>query len=121
MKTRSKKDIETTANNNRVENIKDFVYLGSKINGDSTIDVQYRITKALANFAKLRNIWKSSNIKTQTKIRIFKTNIIGVFLYGSKSRKLTNTIKQKLYTFQSRCFLMIFKIFWPIMFSNEEM
>lgn len=56
MKTRSKKDSETTANNNRVENIKDFVYLGSKINGDSTIDVQYRITKALANFAKLRNI-----------------------------------------------------------------
>lgn len=76
MKTRSKKDSETTANNNRVENIKDFVYLGSKINGDSTIDVEYRVTKALANFAKLRNIWKSSNIKTQTKIRIFKTNII---------------------------------------------
>lgn len=73
MKTRSKKDSETTANNNRVENIKVFVYLGSKINGVSTIDVQYRITKALANFAKLR---KSSNIKTQTKIRIFKANII---------------------------------------------
>lgn len=31
MKTRSKKDSETTANNNRVENIKDFVYLGSKL------------------------------------------------------------------------------------------
>lgn len=27
MKTRSKKDSETTANNNRVENIKDFVRL----------------------------------------------------------------------------------------------
>lgn len=52
MKTRSKKDSETTANNNRVENIKDFVYLGSKINGDSTIDVEYRVTKSPCQLCK---------------------------------------------------------------------
>lgn len=70
MKINPKKDIKVAANNR----IEDFVYLDSKItaNEDSTIDVQYRITKARANFANLQNSWKSSNIRTQTKIRIFK-------------------------------------------------
>lgn len=80
-----------------------FVYLGSKItsNGDSTIDVQYRITKARANFGNLPNILKSSNLRTQTKFRIFKSNIIGVLLYGSKAWKVINTIIHKLDTFQT--------------------
>lgn len=58
MKNNSKKDSEVTANNNRIEDDNDFVYLGSKItaNGDSTMDLQYRITKACAYFANLRNI-----------------------------------------------------------------
>lgn len=47
MKINPKKDIKVAANNR----IEDFVYLDSKItaNEDSTIDVQYRVTKARAN------------------------------------------------------------------------
>lgn len=72
---------QVTANNNRIEDVNDFVYFGSNItaNGDSTIDVKYRITKARADFRNLRNIWKSSSIRTQTKIRILKTNTIAFF------------------------------------------
>lgn len=72
MKIDLKIDIKVTANSNIIEVVNAFIYLGSKIksNGDSIIDVQYRITKARANFAYLRN-WKSSNIRTQTKTRIF--------------------------------------------------
>lgn len=58
MKINFKRDSEVTANSNIIEVVNAFVYLGSKItsNGDSTIDVQYRITKARANFANLPNI-----------------------------------------------------------------
>lgn len=81
MKINSKKDSKGTANNNRTEEVNDFVYHGSKItaNGDSTVDVRYRITKARANFANLWNIWKSSNIRIQTKISIFKTHIMHIY------------------------------------------
>lgn len=78
MKIYSKKDIEVTAYNNKIEEVNDsmisYTLQQDHSNGDSTIDVQCRITKA-----NLRNIWKSSNM------RIFKTNLIGVFLYGSES------------------------------------
>ncbi|XP_061188078.1 uncharacterized protein LOC133196164 [Saccostrea echinata] len=70
-------------------------------NGDTTKDAENRIAKARATFANLQNIWKSSNsiIRTKTKIRIFKTNIIGV-LKRSDSWKVTNNITQKLDIFQ---------------------
>ncbi|XP_061188795.1 uncharacterized protein LOC133196968 [Saccostrea echinata] len=90
-------------------------------NGDSTLDVENRIAKARTTFANLRNIWKSSTIRTKTKIKIFKTNVIGVFLYGSESWKVTNNITQKLDTFQTRCLRRILKIFWPNKISNEEL
>lgn len=71
-------------------------------NGDSTTDVQYKTTKAHANFANLRNIWKSFNIRTKTKIRIFKTNRVLALSPGRWQ------IAPKLNTFRR-----VLKIFWP--------
>ena len=120
MKINAKENSQVTANNNKIEEVDEFTYLGSKItaNGNSTKDVQFRITKARASFT---NIWKSSYIGTQTKIRIFKTTVIGVLLYGSESWKVTNTITQKLDTFQTRCLRRILKIIWLNKISNEEL
>ncbi|XP_061191532.1 uncharacterized protein LOC133199675 [Saccostrea echinata] len=123
MKINTKIEKEVTANNNRIEEVDNFIYLGSKItaNGDSTLDVENRNAKARTAFANLGNIWKSSTIRTKTKIKIFKTNVIGVLLYGSESWKVTNNITQKLDTFQTRCLRRILKIFWLNKISNEEL
>jgi hypothetical protein len=51
----------------------------------------------------------------------YKTNVIGVLLYGSESWKVTNTTTQKLDTSQTRCPHRILKIFWPNKISNEEL
>lgn len=74
MKINSKKDDKATANNNRIENVNDLTYIDSKITMETTMDVKCRMTKARANVTNLRNIWKSPNTCTQTKVRIFKTN-----------------------------------------------
>ena len=123
MRINTKIDKEVTANNNSIEEVDNFTYLGSKItaNGDSTMDVENRISKARAIFANLRNIWKSSIIRSKTKLRIFKTNVIGFLLYGSESWKVTKNISQKLDTFQTRCLRRILKIFWPNKITNEEL
>ena len=40
-----------------------------------------RLGKARTAFSKLRNIWKSSQLKLKTKLKIFKSNVIAVLLY----------------------------------------
>ena len=123
MKLNSKTNAELKINNNTIEEVPEFTYLGSKItsDGDSTSDVESRLSKARSAFASLRNIWKSTVISTKTKIRIFKSNIIGVLLYGSESWKVTKNIITKLDVIQTKCLRRILKIFWPNTIRNKDL
>ncbi|XP_048759469.1 uncharacterized protein LOC125669065 [Ostrea edulis] len=123
MKVNNKTEREVNIGNNVVEEVSEFVYLGSKItaDGDSTSDVESRIAKARAAFASLGNIWKSTAISIKTKIRIFKSNIIGVLLYGVESWKVTKSIVLRLDVFQTKCLRRILKVFWPNTISNKDL
>jgi len=54
----------------RLEEVDSFPYLGSVIDkeGGTDVDVGARIDKARAAFNMLRNIWKSKEIMTETKL-----------------------------------------------------
>ena len=108
---------------NIIEVVEEFVYLGSKISsdGNSEVDVQARIAKATGAYAALHNIWKSSKTSKKTKIRLFKSSVLSVLLYGSESWKVTTAVTSKLDTFQTRCLRRILKIYWPNTISNEEL
>ncbi|XP_056015927.1 uncharacterized protein LOC130053203 [Ostrea edulis] len=114
---------QVTIGNNVAEEVSEFVYLGSTItaDGDSTSDVESTIAKARADFASLRNIWKSAAISIKTKIRIFKSNIIGVLLYGAESWKVTKGVVHRLDVFQTKCLRRILKVFWPNTISNKDL
>ncbi|VDP46754.1 unnamed protein product [Schistosoma margrebowiei] len=60
-----------TIDGEALEDVKTFTYLGSIIDehGGSDADVKARIGKARAAYLQLRNIWKSKQLSTNTKIR----------------------------------------------------
>ncbi|VDO92586.1 unnamed protein product [Schistosoma margrebowiei] len=68
-----------------LEDVKPFTYLGSIIDGQGGSDagVKARTGKARTAYLKLRNIWNSKQLLTNTKVRIFNTNVKTVLLYGS--------------------------------------
>ena len=65
-----------------IEEMQEFIYLGNKItaDGNSENDVLAHIAKARGAFASLKNIWKSSKIGINIKLRIFKSNVLGVLI-----------------------------------------
>ncbi|VDO67205.1 unnamed protein product [Schistosoma margrebowiei] len=65
-----------------LENVKTFTYLGSIIDehGGSDADVKARIGKASAVYSQLKDIWDSKQLSTNTKVRIFNTNVKTVLL-----------------------------------------
>ena len=69
-----------------LEQVKEFVYLGGLISqdGSCTADVKRRIGLASAVFGKLNRLWKSKNIATSTKVKMYETLVIPVFMYGSE-------------------------------------
>ena len=56
----------------------------------------HRLSKVRGAFAELRNIWKSSKIATETKLRIFKRNVLGIHLYGAEAWKVSQSIYHKI-------------------------
>ena len=69
----------------------------------------------------LKTMWRSSKISTKTKFRIFKSNVLGVLLYGAETWKVTQAICHQLDVFQTRCLRKILRIFWPRTISNKEL
>ena len=124
MKINARSDQQVTPiDNKNIEQVQEFVYLGSKIttDGNSDMDVLHRLSKARGACAVLRNIWRSSRTGTKTKLKIFKSNVLGVFLYGAEYWKVSQSVLHKIDVFQTRCLWRILKIFWPRTISNEEL
>ena len=100
-----------------------FCYLGSKITGDggADADVKSRIGKARASFEMLRKIWYSTQISKNLKLRIFKSNVLSVLLYGCETWKITENITSSIQVFVNKCLRRIHIIRWPDTITNEEL
>ena len=72
-----------------------------------------RLAKEIIAFRTLRNFRRNGNISQNTKLRIFKTNVLSALFYGSESWKITEVVLNKLEVFQRKCLRSILIIFWP--------
>ena len=88
--------------------------------GVSDEDIKSRLGKARAAFSKLRNMWKSSQLKLKTKLKIFKSNVIAVLLYSCETWCMAERDATKLDVFLHKSPRRLMKIYWPIKISNEE-
>ena len=98
-----------------VEDVEEFVYLGTTVTkeGGGTEDIKKRLSKARGAFFNLKKIWNTRSIGRNTKIKLFKTLVRPVLLYGCEAWKLTVAEAKKLDRFQFTCLRRILRIWWP--------
>ena len=89
-----------------------FEYVSEKKNGDTEEDVKTRIQKARVAFIMLRNIWRAKQIKLNTKLRIFNSNVKAVLLYGSETWRSTQKTLKRIQTFINKCLRRILCLKW---------
>ena len=106
-----------------LEEVDDFTYLGSVISSDNGAkkDIESRLSKARATFARLRNIWKSKQFSRTTKLKIYNSNVKSVLLYGSESWRVNQRDMGKIEAFHNGCLRRILNIFWPNKISNSQL
>ena len=90
-----------------LEDVQDFAYVGSKIitDGDSAKGVMARIRKASQPFAMLKPIWKSKQLRWETNLELYNSNILSVLLFGSEYWKRTAVLAYKLDTFKKQVYM----------------
>ncbi|VDP26623.1 unnamed protein product [Schistosoma curassoni] len=81
--------------NHNLEDMKSFTYVSSMIgeHGESDTDVNARIGKERTVYLQLKNIWNSKQLSTNTKVRIFNTNVKTLLLStGSETWRTTKSV-----------------------------
>ena len=106
-----------------LEEVESFTYLGSIVDkqGGTDADVRIRIHKARTAFILLKDIWTARDLSTNTKIRLFNTNVKSVLLYGAETWRTTANTTKKIQTFINLCLRRIIQIRWPDTISNKDL
>ncbi|VDP36686.1 unnamed protein product [Schistosoma margrebowiei] len=112
-----------TLHGEALKDVKSFTHLGSIIDehGGSDAYVNARIGKARAEYLQLKNIWNSKHLSTNTKVRIFNTNVKTVLLYGAETWRTTKAMIQKIQVFINSYLRKILRIRWPDAISNNQL
>lgn len=104
------------------EQVTNFTYLGSVMSSDGTIDKELgtRVGKAYSAFSSLCRIWYNRNIRTCTKIRIYRAAVLTVLLYGCEAWTTTQAQGRRVEAFHQRCLRRILRIQWYKRVTNRE-
>ena len=93
-------------NNQNLEEVESFTYLGSSIDksGKASTEVVTRIEKGGRAYQMWRKkVFRSANLTKVTKMRVFRTMVMSILLYGAETWTITQRDVRKLRTFHMKC------------------
>ena len=108
-------------NNNILEQVTTFPYLGSLITSDTgcSKDIRSRLAKGSSIAKTLKNIWQNHGIGTPTKIRLLKALVWPVATYGCESWTLNKDDETRINAFEMRCLRQVLRVSWTAKKTNE--
>lgn len=90
-----------------LQQVEEFKYLGSIIRSRSiaaSTDISHRLGLATSAFGSLAwCIWRKKALSVVTKVRLYRTLILPILLYGAETWVLLDADLKKLEVFQMRC------------------
>ncbi|CAG9831432.1 unnamed protein product [Diabrotica balteata] len=113
--------INILVNNNLVEQVKKFKYLGHWIH--ETLDQEQekcRIEQARNSFLKMRQLLTTRNLDLSLRYRMIKCYVYSVLLHGVEAWTLTVSSLRHLESFEMWVFRRMLKTSWTDRVRNEE-
>ncbi|KAG0712555.1 hypothetical protein GWK47_018223 [Chionoecetes opilio] len=107
-----------------IEILESFTYLGSAVHNDggSRQEVLRQIGIAHGAMDSLSgSIWRCRYLCRRTKIRIFKSLVIPVLLYGCETWTLNSDLKRRINAFGNKCLRRIMGYRWDDYVSNQQL
>ena len=111
---------EMILNNETVEVVNKFKYLGSIISDKgSKPEIVARLGQATKAICKLQRIWKSRTISLTHKLKLINSLVHSVFLYGCETWTLTADLEKRITSFEMKCFRRILNITFRDHITNQ--
>ena len=103
-----------TMNGEKLEEVEAFKYLGATLtkDGRSTTEVRIRLATATSAMANLGRIWKSKSISFPTKLKLYRSLVLSILLYGCESWTLSAELEKRIVAFEMKCYRKLLNIPW---------
>lgn len=111
-----------TLGNIEMEKASHFKYLGYNFNesNDTIYDVKIKTAIALGTLGKLNFIWNNRNFTLANKMKLLKSLVFPIALYGCEAWTMSKNVTKKLDAFQMKCLRRITNVKWQDHVTNEE-
>ena len=95
-------------------NVNSFRYLGTIVDSRGSLNREFedRLKRANQAMGMLRAVWQSGNLSLHTKIRLYKTLVRSILMYGCESWYSTVTSDSKFLSFENKALRRILGIKW---------
>ena len=105
-----------------METVRDFIFLGSKINadGECSHEIKRRLLLGRKAMTNLNSILKSRDITLPTKVHLVKTMVFPVVMYGCESWTVKKAERQRIDAFELWCWRRLLRVPWTARSSNQS-
>ena len=105
----------------RLEQVDTFRYLGSLITEDAADvkDIREKLARGLNTITTLKQLWKSHNIKMDTKMKLMRALVWPVATYGCESWIIKKKEEERINAFEMKCLRQILRVSWIEKRTNE--
>ena len=105
-----------------VETVADFIFLGSKITADDDCshEIKRRLLLRRKVMTNLDSILKSRDISLSTKVHLVKAVIFPVVMYGCQSWTVKKAERQRIDAFELWCWRRLLRDPWTARRSNQS-
>ena len=105
-----------------VEAVADFIFLGSKITADSDYSHEIKTILLLGRnvMTNLDSILESRDITLSTNVRLVKTMVFPVVMYGCESRTIKKAERRRIDAFELWCWRRVLRVPWTARRSNKS-
>ncbi len=117
-----------TINSTVLSVVEKFVYLGSTLTENNSLDAELntRIGRASTTFGRLQSrVWNFEHFERsfslKVKVRLYESSVLSVLLYGSKTWLTYRREEHKLNAFHFRCLRQILGLSWQDRVPNTTM
>jgi hypothetical protein len=102
---------------------KNFVYLGSTISDNASLEseITYRLGKASTAFGKLQHrLWNNTHVSARVKGKVYRAIVMSSLLYGAETWTIYRTQAKRLHAYMMRHLRQILRIKWEDKVTNIE-
>ena len=105
-----------------VETVSDFYFLGSKItaDGDCSHEIKRRLLLRRKVMTNLDSIIKSRDITLPTKVHLVKAMVFPVVMYGCESWTVKKAERGRIDAFKLWCWRRLLRVPWTVRRSNQS-